>query len=153
MDTKYEIKFVGYNNSGQRRLVVKFTNLVNATDNKISEEYGLYQISYLKEMALKRAARIGGKRYKSKNFKGGIVFVSLPENELIKAIARVVKEREIEYIREPNPFELKVGEGAIHYITLPECLCLKSNGDIYKRMKCPYTGMNLKFNKIIEKEI
>ena len=38
----------------------------------------------------------------------------------------------VTYHRQPNDFEIKFGEGAIHYIDFPESFCKKKNGD-YKK--------------------
>ena len=38
--------------------------------------------------------------------------------------------KKYEYHRQPNSFEIKFGEGAIHYIDVPESVCRKSNGEL-----------------------
>ena len=38
----------------------------------------------------------------------------------------------IEYHREPTKDEIKFGEGAIHYLNIPESVCRKQNGDLKK---------------------
>ena len=42
------------------------------------------------------------------------------------------KKQLVNYHRQPNKFEMKFGEGAIHYIDLPESLCKKKDGS-YKK--------------------
>jgi hypothetical protein len=42
------------------------------------------------------------------------------------------------YHRNPTPFEIKFGEGAIHYADFNETICKKKNGDLKKWLISPY---------------
>ena len=54
-------------------------------------------------------------------------------NNLKQQIMNEVKDiKTVEYHREPNEFDIKFGEGAIHYIDVPESVCRKQNGDLKK---------------------
>ena len=44
----------------------------------------------------------------------------------------------VQYHREPNAYEIKFGEGATHWIDIPESVCRKQNGDLKKW--CNYMG-------------
>lgn len=38
----------------------------------------------------------------------------------------------VQYHRKPNTAEIKFGEGATHYMDIPESVCRKQNGDLKK---------------------
>ena len=42
------------------------------------------------------------------------------------------------YHRNPTPFEIRFGEGAIHYADFNETICKKKNGDLKKWLISPY---------------
>ena len=77
--------------NGNPRYVCHFLSL-NTVDEKENTHNDWNRISNLYAMAVKRANRIGGKKYNSKKYGGGIVFqsYSLPDTE--KHIMRVLQE-------------------------------------------------------------
>lgn len=52
-----------------------------------------------------------------------------------------VQTRIFEYHRNPTTYEIKFGYGAIHYRSFDETMCLKKDGTIKKRLKCPIDGL------------
>lgn len=77
--------------NGNPRYVCHFLSL-NTVDEKENTPNDGNRISNLYAMAVKRANRIGGKKYNNKKYGGGIVFqsYSLPDTE--KHIMRVLQE-------------------------------------------------------------
>lgn len=77
--------------NGNPRYVCHFLSL-NTVDEKENTPNDWNRISNLYAMAVKRANRIGGKKYNNKKYGGGIVFqsYSLPDTE--KHILRVLQE-------------------------------------------------------------
>lgn len=77
--------------NGNPRYVCHFLSL-NTVDEKENTPNDWNRISNLYAMAVKRANRIGGKKYNNKKYGGGIVFqsYSLPDTE--KHIMRVLQE-------------------------------------------------------------
>lgn len=77
--------------NGNPRYVCHFLSL-NTVDEKENTPNDWNRISNLYAMAVKRAHRIGGKKYNNKKYGGGIVFqsYSLPDTE--KHIMRVLQE-------------------------------------------------------------
>lgn len=47
----------------------------------------------------------------------------------------------VEYWRKPTEYEIKFGEGAIHYKTFHRNYCRKPNGDFKKWIVCPDDGL------------
>lgn len=47
----------------------------------------------------------------------------------------------VEYHRPPTPYEIKIGEGAIHYKYFDIEFCTKPDSTLKKWVKCPYTGL------------
>ncbi len=70
--------------NGNPRYVCHFLSLLNGNDKftSLDERYAL---------ALKRAKKIGGKKYHNKRYGGGIVFQSYNTSELIKSIIEASK--------------------------------------------------------------
>ena len=70
---------------GNPRVVVHFLNLIS---NKESDKLTLdakYSLAYL------RALKLGGKKYRGKDFGGGFVFQSYNDDELVKSINELTK--------------------------------------------------------------
>jgi len=64
--------------NGNPRYVIHFSNILTEGENlTISQKY---------DMAVKKANKIGGSKYRSKSFVGGIVFQSFNINNLEKEI-------------------------------------------------------------------
>ena len=78
----YRVKHDMY---GNPRVVVHFLNLIS---NKESDKLTLdakYSLAYL------RALKLGGKKYRGKDFGGGFVFQSYNDDELVKNINELTK--------------------------------------------------------------
>jgi len=76
------IRFTRINNdiNGNPRYVIHFLDLIN------SEESSFLPFSKKYEYALKKAKKIGGKKYDNKQYGGGIVFQSYNTEDLEKRI-------------------------------------------------------------------
>ena len=80
------IKFhrVQNDSNGNGRLAVHFFAFITDEDRKaMAEQYnadGIRQVLELQGLAIARAAQIGGKRYRGKDFGGGIVFTNYESN-------------------------------------------------------------------------
>lgn len=80
--------------NGNPRYVLHFSQLITDKDEKEVitkfkkdlEEQPLIKIGLLLNHAVKKAKEIGGKRYRSKDFGGGIVFQSYNTHHLIKQL-------------------------------------------------------------------
>lgn len=48
------------------------------------------------------------------------------------------KELQVEYHRDPTPWEIRFGEGASHWKAFKLPAVMKSNGDLKKWVKCPH---------------
>ena len=60
--------------NGNPRFVCHFLNFVSDGDRAVAETMGLGRVDYLYSMALARARKLGGRRYHTKAYGGGIVF-------------------------------------------------------------------------------
>lgn len=77
--------------NGNPRYVCHFLSL-NTVDEKENTPNDWNRISNLYAMAVKRANRIGGKKYNNKKYGGGIVFQSYDLKDTEKHIMRVLQE-------------------------------------------------------------
>lgn len=77
--------------NGNPRYVCHFLSL-NTVDEKENTTNDWNRISNLYAMAVKRANRIGGKKYNNKKYGGGIVFQSYSLKDTEKHIMRVLQE-------------------------------------------------------------
>lgn len=80
-----ELKRVTSDTYGNPRYVVHFMNLLSDKDWD-SLPQGLSHISDGYALAIKKAKKIGGSKYRGKDFGGGIVFQSYNTEELIRDI-------------------------------------------------------------------
>ena len=77
--------------NGNPRYVVHFLALVPDLDTpEIWDEHGIGTISWKYKQAVKRANKIGGRKFHNKSYGGGIVFQSYELRETEKAIKRVI---------------------------------------------------------------
>jgi hypothetical protein len=88
------IEFTRVNNdvNGNPRYVTHFLNLITDKDRedvKKSESDGIYHLGMLYNIAVKKANKIGGRKYHNKQYGGGIVFQSYSLPELETAILNV----------------------------------------------------------------
>ena len=73
--------------NGNPRRVIHFLELVTDKDREDARGRDFAGVSYLYQVALNRARKIGGKKFHNKQFGGGIVFQSYCDQELEKDIA------------------------------------------------------------------
>ena len=79
--------------NGNPRYVVHFLALVPDLDPpEIWDEHGIGTISWKYRQAVKRANKIGGRKFHNKSYGGGIVFQSYELRATEEAIERVVRE-------------------------------------------------------------
>ena len=79
--------------NGNPRYVVHFLALVPDLDTpEIWDEHGIGTISWKYRQAVKRANKIGGRKFHNKSYGGGIVFQSYELRATEEAIERVVRE-------------------------------------------------------------
>lgn len=91
---KTQIEFTRINNdvNGNPRYVIHFTNIVNENDRQqainLQENTRpfAFSTSHLYDIAIKKANKIGGKKYHTKSYGGGIVFQSYNLDNLETAI-------------------------------------------------------------------
>ena len=86
MATKNDFKRVNNDVYGNPRYVIHFMDLL--TD----EEKDSLKVSEMYELAVKKARKIGGKRYRGKDFGGGIVFQSYNMEETAKNINDILNK-------------------------------------------------------------
>ena len=95
MKTTIEFKRVNNDINGNPRYVCHFLALVNDQDEEKAKEQSdtirPYQmsVSHLYDIAVSKAHKIGGKKYRGKDFGGGIVFQSYNIEETEEAIIKV----------------------------------------------------------------
>lgn len=82
------INFTRINNdyNGNGRVVCHFFNLLTEEERRQNDIEKAYNI------AVKRANKIGGRKYHTKNYGGGIVFQCFSEKELTIKINEIIKK-------------------------------------------------------------
>jgi hypothetical protein len=89
------IEFIRIKNdiNGNPRVVCHFLDLFSEEEKaKWRELHGLNYLGLMYKWATKRANKIGGRKYDTKAYGGGIVFQTYSLDELTKAIERVIEE-------------------------------------------------------------
>lgn len=89
MQTKYDWTRINNDVNGNPRYVIHFLNL-NTQEEK--DACGENWISNKYEIALRRAKKIGGKKFHNKQYGGGIVFQSYNLRDTEMHIERVLQE-------------------------------------------------------------
>jgi hypothetical protein len=79
--------------NGNPRYVCHFLELTTEKDKEIAGN-GLDRVSILYNLAVKRANRIGGRKYHTKSYGGGIVFQSYALDEIEAAIQRLKQDED-----------------------------------------------------------
>ena len=74
METTITWTKIRHDVNGNPRFVCHFLNFVSDGDRAVAETMGLGRVDYLYNMALARARKLGGRRYHTKAYGGGIVF-------------------------------------------------------------------------------
>lgn len=95
MKTNVEFTKVNRDIYGNPRVVCHFLDFINDRDEKEAnekEKQGYNRILYLFNVALKKAHKIGGSKYRGKEYGGGIVFQCYNQNELTKEILKIREE-------------------------------------------------------------
>lgn len=95
MKTNVEFTKVNQDIYGNPRVVCHFLDFINDRDEKEAnekEKQGYNRILYLFNVALKKAHKIGGSKYRGKEYGGGIVFQCYNQNELTKEILKIREE-------------------------------------------------------------
>jgi hypothetical protein len=96
--TDFEITRVDCDNDGNSRYVVHFLNFITKQDKAeawlLSKTCTPFNFSthYEYEIAIRKARKIGGKRYKAKHYGGGIIFTSNSKQALAESIAELMDE-------------------------------------------------------------
>lgn len=89
------MEFTRVNNdvNGNPRYVVHFLELLNSNEQETirSKAKPFEAITDMYNFAVKKANKIGGKKYRGKDFGGGIVFQSYNNNDLEKRINELNK--------------------------------------------------------------
>ena len=89
--TKHDWTRIKSDGNGNPRYVVHFLALVPDLDTpEIWDEHGIGTISWKYRQAVKRANKIGGRKFHNKSYGGGIVFQSYELRETEKAIKSVI---------------------------------------------------------------
>ena len=92
--TEHDFTKIKHDVNGNPRYVIHFLHLNTEYEDSdaIWKEYGMATISRKYYLAVKRANRIGGRKYHNRSYGGGIVFQSYSIPALIRDIERVVSE-------------------------------------------------------------
>jgi hypothetical protein len=97
MKNNYDYKRVNNDANGNPRYVVHFLPFVNSKDEELAELLSKetrpfkYPIDHLYDIAVTKAKAIGGKKYRGKDFGGGVVFSSVYhlEEEIFNHIPKI----------------------------------------------------------------
>ena len=92
--TEHDFTKIKHNINGNPRYVCHFLHLNTEHElrNETRDTYGMPKIHEKYMLAVKRANRIGGRKYHNRSYGGGIVFQSYSIPALIRDIERVVSE-------------------------------------------------------------
>jgi hypothetical protein len=91
---KNEITFTRVKNdtNGNPRYVTHFLNFITDQDREQTKESEIYQVGQLYELALKKARKIGGRKFHNKQYGGGVVFQSYNIEQTKKRILEILIE-------------------------------------------------------------
>lgn len=89
MSNKIEFTRINNDVNGNPRYICHFYALINENDRHCTEGWGIQQTSVLYDIAVKRANKIGGKKYHNKKFGGGIVFQSYNIQDTERSILEI----------------------------------------------------------------
>lgn len=131
--TPETIDFTRVNNdvNGNPRYVCHFLRLVNDDDRKKADELEKtvrpykFSISHLYDIAIKKAHKIGGRKFHNKQYGGGIVFQSYnikdTEREIIELQQENTSKGKIAFLQEWTPEQFKAMQRKIsaHFTGLP----------------------------------
>lgn len=91
MSNKIEFTRINNDVNGNPRYVCHFSDIVNEQDRETAKNAGIDYISELYRIAVKKANKIGGKKYHTKSYGGGVVFQSYNINALEEFINNINK--------------------------------------------------------------
>lgn len=99
MQTTENLTRVNNDINGNPRYVIHFLQLITDKDEEqVKEDFRLTlqqnpfkKTRLLYDLAVSKAKKIGGKKYRGKDFGGGIVFQSYNTNELVKELNELNK--------------------------------------------------------------
>ena len=93
MKNSIELTRVNNDVNGNPRYVVSYSHLLNEKDEADAKESARkgnkFFVDYEYTTAIKKARKIGGKKFHNKQYGGGIVFQSYNTDDLIKSILEV----------------------------------------------------------------
>jgi hypothetical protein len=126
-----EVSLTRVNNcvNGNPRYAVHFLHLLTKEERNSNDDINTMYIK-----AIHKAKAIGGRKYHTKSYGGGIVFSSYNVRDEISEILKLNGEA-IECHRPPNKYELKMGYGATHYRTFLKSDIMKKDGTLKKFFK------------------
>ncbi len=93
-DNPKRIEFTRVNNdvNGNPRYVCHFLELINEDDDEVLTDMGGVNIDNKYKLALKRAKKIGGRKFHNKQYGGGIVFQSYNIKETERKIFELLEK-------------------------------------------------------------
>jgi len=87
VNTNYPITRIKSDINGNPRRVIHFLAFITASDQHV-QKVGQFSTSWLYDLALARAKRLGGKKYHNKSYGGGIVFQAYNDAEVYDIVER-----------------------------------------------------------------
>jgi len=89
----YSITKITHDVNGNPRRVIHFLAFITDEDRYKNGTASHYQpdIGQLYEIALKKARKLGGKKFHNKQFGGGIVFQAYSDDDVYELVARATK--------------------------------------------------------------
>lgn len=106
--TDIELLRVGCDSRGNSRYVVHFLNFITDKDKEEAKMLSKtcspfnFPTHYEYELAIRKARKIGGKRYTAKHYGGGIVFTSNSKEALIQSINELMDDNTKEFFMSFN---------------------------------------------------
>lgn len=106
--TDIELLRVGCDSCGNSRYVVHFLNFITDKDKEEARMLSKtcspfnFPTHYEYELAVRKARKIGGKRYTAKHYGGGIVFTSNSKEALINSINELMDDNTKEFFMSFN---------------------------------------------------
>jgi hypothetical protein len=89
MKTEIQFTRVNCDKYANSRFVCHFTELVNEQEQKEALKEGIHYISTLYSIAVNKARKIGGSKYKGKEYGGGIVFTTPNPQDIEEKIKKI----------------------------------------------------------------
>lgn len=98
MENQIEFTRVNCDNYGNSRFVCHFLNLITEQDEEKAKELekinpSFNYVSRLYNIAINKARKINGSKYRAKHYGGGIVFTTPNPEEIQKKIFELIKNK------------------------------------------------------------